>query len=321
MVEGGNDSISNDRWRKPQESSSDGQTPPVRSVIDQVPRPTPEVIACKNGSHFIVKGCLGRGGLGIVYLCQRQDHQLLAVKLSKFVGDAFAELTLSQEAEMLSNLNHPNIASVVDRGETIDGEQYLAMEYVEAPTLEQVLEREISLSLKRTARICSQIADAIEHVHDVGYIHNDLKPSNVLVLTEGDVDHVYVLDFGIARKGKEFKSEEGSTVMATMSYIAPERFVSDIITQQSDVYQLGLIMYECLTGHLPFDVDTESMMSHRRFGDLVPAVSTQGASLLPKPAKVLLQRALSRDPSTRPANMQLLLAELVSMSGELQDMV
>jgi serine/threonine-protein kinase len=232
-------------------------------------------------------------------------------------NDVIAQKTLKKEAQLLSVLKHKHIIKLVAYGRTLDDEPYLCLEYINAPTLEQLLKNQRSLSLPRSIEICSQIADALEYTHLHHLIHNDLKPANILIANKDDTDWVYVVDFGIATDDTAVESETDSCVITTLLYAPPELYKHKNqkhghpgVGLRADVYQLGLIFYECLTGQMPFDVSYNAVLDHRNRGDIVPAVSQSGSSILPRSVKSLLLKALARDPDKRQESMQALLDEM-----------
>jgi serine/threonine-protein kinase len=164
-----------------------------------------------------------------------------------------------------------------------------------------------ALSIHRAIEICTQIADALEYLHARGYIHNDLKPANILIADRNGADWVYVLDFGIAKDRDHLGSATNEPFIATLLYAPPEQCNQTFQSKRSDVYQLGLILYECLTGQLPFDVSFDAVMDHRSKGDIVPAVYQAGSCILPNRIKSLMAKALAHNPEERPESMQALL--------------
>lgn len=221
------------------------------------------------GAYHVIS-VLGIGGMGEVYLAR--DERLkrkLALKLlpQQFTRDADRVRRFEREARAASALNHPNIITIYDIGE-MAGTYFIAAEYVEGQTLRQLIERG-SLRSRETIDICSQIADALAAAHEAGLVHRDIKPENVIVRPDG---YVKVLDFGLVklteRRSPEPKSNSSDldrtnpgTVLGTVAYMSPEQASGIEIDHRSDLFSLGVLMYELLTGVLPFKgISTASIL-------------------------------------------------------------
>ena len=198
---------------------------------------------------------LGSGGMGEVYLAHDgvlERDVALKVLRSQYAGDEeFAE-RFRREARSAASLSHPNIVQVYDRGEAEDGTSYIAMEYVPGGTLKEQIERRGPFGDRETAAVGAQIADALGAAHERGMIHRDIKPQNVLVTASGDLK---VTDFGIARAASAVTSSATGAIFGTAGYISPEQALGGPVGPASDLYSLGVILYEMLTGELPFAAD------------------------------------------------------------------
>jgi eukaryotic-like serine/threonine-protein kinase len=198
---------------------------------------------------------LGSGGMGEVYLAHDEvlDRDVaLKVLRSHYAGDEeFAE-RFRREARSAASLSHPNIVQIYDRGETEDGTSYIAMEYVPGGTLKEQIERRGPFGASATAAVGAQIAEALGAAHERGVIHRDIKPQNVLVTASGDLK---VTDFGIARAASAVTSSASGAILGTAGYISPEQAMGEPVGPASDLYSLGVILYEMLTGELPFTAD------------------------------------------------------------------
>src|SRR5919202_2439117 len=198
---------------------------------------------------------LGSGGMGEVFLAR--DRVLgrdvaLKVLRRQYAGDSeFAERFL-REARSAASLSHPNIVQVYDRGETGDGTSYIAMEYVSGGTLNEQIEEWGPFDARKAAAVAARIADVLGAAHERGVIHRDIKPQNVLVTAWGDLK---VTDFGIARAASAVTSSASSAIFGTAGYISPEQALGDPVGPASDLYSLGVVLYEMLTGELPFTAD------------------------------------------------------------------
>src|ERR687890_1634564 len=203
-------------------------------------------------NRYDVGRTLGSGGMGEVFLAR--DRVLgrdvaLKVLRTQFAGDSeFAE-RFKREARSAASLSHPNIVQVYDRGETQDGASYIAMEYVPGGTLKEQIERRGPFGDRETAVVGAQIADALEAAHEQGMIHRDIKPPNVLVTASGNLK---VTDFGIARAASAVTNTASGAIFGTAGYISPEQAMGEPVGPASDLYSLGVILYELLTGELPF---------------------------------------------------------------------
>ena len=220
------------------------------------------LVGLKIGNYKIV-GELGRGGMGAVYLAQRDDgkfRQQVAVKfLKRELNTADIRRRFSRERQILAALEHPNIARLLDAGTTDDGLPYLVMEYIEGLPVDKYCDRE-NLNLNERLQIFRTICDAVAFAHRNLIVHRDLKPSNILVTKNGVPK---LLDFGISKLlGSEFEPESAQTVTnlgaMTPEYASPEQVRGENVTTAADVYSLGVILYELLTAHRPFEFETRS---------------------------------------------------------------
>jgi serine/threonine protein kinase len=209
-------------------------------------------------SHYRITGKLGTGGMGIVY--DADDLKLPRKVALKFLpdelaGDTDAVRRFAREASTIALLSHPNICTIFDV-DTHDGRQFIAMERLDGVTLKTVMARE-DVDLSRLLDIGRQITAALGAAHAKGIVHRDIKPGNVMVAGDG---HVKVLDFGLARQfrmpGSDQTGLEGSTIpgrpLGTANYMAPERILQLPLDPRSDLFSLGVILYEMATGRLPF---------------------------------------------------------------------
>src|SRR5437763_1458461 len=197
---------------------------------------------------------LGAGGMADVFLAE--DNQLgrkVALKLlhRRFAEDPGFVERFRREAQAAAGLQHPNVVSVYDRG-AYDGTYYIAMEYLPGRTLKQLIRTEAPLDPIRAIDLAVQILKAARFAHRRGVIHRDLKPHNVIVEESGSTVHGKVADFGIARAGASDMTQTGS-IMGTAQYLSPEQAQGHATTPQSDLYSVGICLYEMLTGRVPFD--------------------------------------------------------------------
>ena len=227
--------------------------------------------------HYEIVETLGRGGMGVVYKA-RDTHldRFVAIKVlpPEKVADPDRKRQFVQEAKAASALNHPNIVHIYDIAEA-DGIQFIAMEYVPGKTLDQMIGRK-GLRLNETLKYAVQIADALAKAHSAGIIHRDLKPSNVMVTTDGLVK---VLDFGLAKLTERTSGELGETatmqadekpetaegaVVGTIAYMSPEQAEGKVVDARSDLFSMGSLFYEMITGRRAFH-GSRSSARFRRF--------------------------------------------------------
>src|SRR6059058_2756755 len=204
--------------------------------------------------RYKVVSRLGSGGMADVYLAE--DEQLgrkIALKLlhRRFAEDPDFVERFRREAQAAAGLQHPNVVGVYDRG-GYDGTYYIAMEYVPGRTLKQLVREEAPLDPVRAIDLVCEILKAVRFAHRHGVIHRDLKPHNVIV---DESDHAKVTDFGIARAGASDMTETGS-ILGTAQYLSPEQAQGLAVSPSSDLYSIGVILYELLTGAVPFEGET-----------------------------------------------------------------
>jgi len=248
--------------------------------------------------RYVLGESLGSGGMGEVYLAHDgvlERNVALKVLRSQYVGDEeFAE-RFRREARSAASLSHPNIVQVYDRGETEDGTSYIAMEYVPGGTLQEQIGRRAPFRDREAAGVGAQIADALEAAHERGVIHRDIKPQNVLVTALGNLK---VTDFGIARAASSVTSSASGAIFGTAGYISPEQALGEPVGPASDLYSLGVILYEMLTGELPFTADNSIAvcMKHVNEPPLPPKILNPD---IPDGMNALVLMLLAKHPTDR----------------------
>jgi serine/threonine-protein kinase len=222
--------------------------------------------------------------------------RIVAIKVLKeeYTGDPGFLQRFRAEARHTALLNHVGIANVFDYGEE-EGSAYLVMELVPGQPLSSIIEHEQVLSPDRTLSMIAQTARALSVAHAQGLVHRDIKPGNLLITPDG---RVKVTDFGIARLADQVPLTQTGQVMGTAQYLAPEQATGQTATGSSDIYSLGVIGYECLTGHRPFSGESQIAIALAQVNDAPPPLP----DTLPKPVRALLMSMLSKDPKNRPAN-------------------
>jgi eukaryotic-like serine/threonine-protein kinase len=208
-------------------------------------------------NRYAVSSLLGGGGMGKVFLaCDQVLDREVALKVlrDQYAQDEDFVGRFEREAKAAASLNFPNIVQVYDRGTAADGTYYIAMEYVPGGTLQDRILKEGSVQTAEAVRLASQVADALGVAHARGMVHRDIKPQNVLLTADGDAK---VADFGIARAASETTVSNSSLVLGTAKYMSPEQATGDPVGPASDLYSLGVVLYEMLTGEVPFEADSE----------------------------------------------------------------
>jgi predicted Ser/Thr protein kinase len=256
--------------------------------------------------RYLIVRKLGEGGMGQVYLAEHvRMKRKSAVKVlhAGMVHDPDAIMRFNREAENASQIAHPNVAAIYDFGETSDGLIYLAMEFVDGEPLTKILEREGALPPQRAARIVEQVASALEAAHEGGIVHRDLKPDNIMITRGRDGgDVVKVVDFGIAKAMQADEQNVTKTGLAigTPEYMSPEQLGGGVLDARTDIYSLGLVAFNLLTGNLPFPTVTsrEALVVRltdrpRKLAEVRPDVSW------PAQLQGVLDRALSQELAAR----------------------
>ncbi len=276
---------------------------------------------------YLLEARLGLGGMGTVY---RARHLLIdravAVKVlnRRFVEDEAAKARFRREAKAAGRLQHTNAVGVTDFGQTADGYVYIVMELLEGKTLRELLSKEAPLDVARSVSIMMQVSSAVAAAHDAGIIHRDLKPANIFIVQRSDVPAlVKVLDFGIAKVAADSLDDDDrmtltqvGAMIGTPRYMSPEQCSGTPLTPAADVYSLGVILYEMLTGTVPFGGSTplaiamkHSTETPRRPSEFVPSI--------PQALEDVVLHAMEKDPQQRPANADYFRQELYDTAERL----
>jgi len=230
------------------------------------------------GRYRIVKQ-IGRGGMADVYLAKDLilDGEEVAVKVlrTNYQTDPIAVARFQREARAMADLDHPHIVRITDIGEE-DGQQYLAMEYVAGLDLKRYIKEHYPLSNEEAVRIMGQILLAMRLAHTRGIVHRDLKPQNILLTPDGTAK---VTDFGIAVAFAETSLTQTNSMLGSVHYLSPEQARGSKATFQSDIYAMGIIFYEMLTGHIPYDGDSAVTIALQHFQKPLPSVIAENPSV------------------------------------------
>jgi eukaryotic-like serine/threonine-protein kinase len=246
--------------------------------------------------RYKILGRIGSGGMADVY--RAEDTHLgrevaLKVLHRRFAQDQEFVERFRREASSAAGLQHPNVVGVYDRGKH-DGTYYIAMEHLPGRTLKEIVETEAPLPQERAIDLGVQILQAAGFAHRHGVIHRDFKPHNVIVDEE---DHAKVTDFGIARAGASEMTETGS-IMGTAQYLSPEQAQGHAVTEASDLYSIGVMLYEMIAGRLPFEGDSAVSVALKHLSEPPPALSQMRPDVSPALESVVMA-ALAKDPAHR----------------------
>jgi eukaryotic-like serine/threonine-protein kinase len=258
---------------------------------------------------------IGRGGMSSVWRSHdRLLDRTIAIKVlhEQFTRDEEYVERFRREARSVAQLSHPNIVTVIDRGED-EGRQYIVFEYVEGENLKQLIERSGALPVREALLIALQMARALGFAHERGLIHRDVKPQNVLLNEDGQPK---VTDFGIARSVDVEGVTITGTVLGTSEYIAPEQARGQRVDALTDVYSLGVVLYELLTGRVPFQGENFVAIALRHVNEPAPSVLELRPDCPPR-VDMAVERALAKRPDDRFGSMSELCAELQACLYEL----
>jgi serine/threonine-protein kinase len=258
------------------------------------------------GKRYRIIGLLGRGGMGEVYGADDLElGQTVALKLlpERLTSDECALTALRNEVRVARQISHPNVCRVYDIGE-VDGQHFVSMEYVDGEDLAGLLRRIGRLPPEKATDIIRQLAAGLAAAHEMGVLHRDLKPANVMIDGRG---RVHIMDFGLAGFTDELRGTKG--IVGTLSYMAPEQLSGKGTSMRSDVYSLGLVMYEVLTGKRPYDSGSIAELRDRQAAAPPSSPSVLVSDCDPIVERVVM-RCLEFDPERRPPSAQAVAAAL-----------
>ncbi len=262
-------------------------------------------------SHYRILERVGAGGMGVVY--KAEDTKLRRMVALKFLPldltqDPEAKARLHAEAQTASALDHPNICTIHEIDETPDGQVFVAMSYYEGETLKQRLAAG-ALPVAEAVRIATEAARAVSAAHEAGVIHRDIKPANIMITRRGDVK---LLDFGIAKLAGRTALTRTGTTFGTIAYMAPEHVTGQFVDQQTDVWALGVVLYEMLAGRLPFEGEHEVAIINA-IANKAPAPLRQVRADMPEAVERVVTRALQKKRDARYGSAREMLHDLEAL--------
>jgi serine/threonine-protein kinase len=276
--------------------------------------------------RFKINALIARGGMGKVYRAEQSPlGRVCAIKVlnPNYAGEHDPEFhkRFFLEASIASKLTHPNTVTIFDYGRTEDDIYYMAMEYLEGHTLHRAIREASHFPEERAAHIARQICRALREAHSLGVIHRDLKPANVFLVEHGDeTDFVKVLDFGLVKNvsgdGKGEDLTQTGLFMGSPKYMAPEQIRGDKVDARTDIYALGIIMYEMITGKVPFDRPNSVNILMAHVNEDAPPLRQMNPAVNVSPAiEETVARCMAKDPDQRFRSMDEVLASLKRVGG------
>ncbi len=296
------------------------------SATGPAPEPTgaaPVLIGREIAGRYRVLAKLGEGGMGAVFRAEQISlKRTVAVKLLRPDVSANAMLLrrFNAEAEAVAKLNHPSTVNIYDFGQDTDGTLFIAMELIEGRSLRSVLHAEAPLPVRRALVIAKQVAESLSDAHAHGIVHRDLKPDNVMLQDRGrERDVARVLDFGIAKLRDDTRATQQAMtqhgdMLGTPQYMAPEQIRAEPIDGRTDIYALGCLLYEMVTGRLPHDAPTVlAMLSKHLIEHPVPPSQRRPELGLPEAIDHLILGAMAKAPAARPPTMDAFIEQLAAL--------
>lgn len=263
------------------------------------------------GNRYRLVELIGEGGMAQVYKAECSILcRTVAIKILRpqYASDAEFVERFRREARAAASLSHPNIVSIYDVGQE-DGMDYIVMEYLPGCTLKQIIKDEAPLSIERALEITRQIAEGLNHAHQRNIVHRDIKPHNILVTPDG---HIKVTDFGIARAISAGSLTQAGEVMGSVQYSSPEQAKGEPVGPQSDLYSLGCVLYELLTGVVPFKGDTQIAIALQHLQDEVISIR-QHRPDIPPGVEAIVKKAMAKDLSKRYPSAMALLKDIYAL--------
>ena len=271
--------------------------------------------------RYRVERQAGRGGMGTVYLAEQLSvGRKVALKVLRgdFAREEGFVARFQQEAKLVASLNerrNPRVTLVHDFDQTEDGSVFIVMEWLEGRVLNEVIQRDRGLDLPRAVRLATQIAEGLEAAHRTNVVHRDVKPQNIMVLEAGD--DIKLMDFGIARlRDSGTNLTRTGTMMGTPAYMSPEQIEGQEVTEKTDMYAFGIVLYEMLTGVVPFRASTQAAVLTKQLQEQ-PVPPSRLRPEIPQELEAIVLKALEKDPAKRERDMAAIVRALREMSRRL----
>src|SRR5271156_2864586 len=249
------------------------------------------------GDRYEIMGVLGQGGMGAVYKARdRELDRLIALKVIRpeLATDPAILARFKQELILSRNITHKNVVRIYDLGEA-EGIRFITMEYVDGEDLRTLLRRSRKFSPQEAISVVEQVCRALDSAHSEGVIHRDLKPQNIMRDKHG---RIVVMDFGLARSLGESGMTQTGAIVGTMEYMSPEQAMGGALDQRSDIFSVGLIFFELLTGKAPYHADTAIASLMKRTREDAKSASDVDATV-PRSLSAIVSRCLEREPANR----------------------
>lgn len=288
------------------------------SALKSGGREAPVSVGTILGGRYRIDGVLGFGGMGVVYRARdlKLDQEIALKRVRPDRVSPERRETLRREIILARKVTHENVCRVYDLVE-IEGEEFVSMEYLPGRTLKEIEEREKTLALGRGLAIAKGICNGLAAAHRIGVLHRDLKPENVIVGEDGKPQ---LMDFGIAVETSLYRGETGDTVPGTPQFLAPELLQGEAPSPRTDVYAMGVLLFEMFTGRVPFDDNDTARLVRRVISEKAPRVETLRPDLPPE-LRDILERAIARDPETRFPDAPSLADAIGAFEGQVLDRV
>jgi formylglycine-generating enzyme required for sulfatase activity/tRNA A-37 threonylcarbamoyl transferase component Bud32/dienelactone hydrolase len=266
-------------------------------------------------SHYRIVEKLGEGGMGVVY--KAEDTKLKRIVALKFLPpeltqDPEAKQRFVHEAQAASSLDHPNVCTIYEIDETDDGRTFIAMAYYEGETLKDKLRRG-PLKLEETVGIAIQVAQGLDKAHQMGIVHRDIKPANIFINRDGVAK---IIDFGLAKLAGQARTTRTGTTLGTVAYMSPEQAASQEVDHRTDIWSLGVVLYETLCGRLPFEGDHEAALLYSIVNSDPRPLKDASPDLSPR-FQAIVDRALKKNPESRYPSSAELLTDLARIRTDL----
>ncbi|MFY9552114.1 MAG: protein kinase [Thermoanaerobaculia bacterium] len=288
------------------------------STVGTGPREAPVTVGTVLGGRYRIDAVLGFGGMGVVYRARdlKLDYEIALKRIRPDRVSPERRETLRREIILSRKVTHENVCRVYDLAE-IEGEEFVSMEYLPGRTLKEIEEREHTLPLGRGLAIAKGICNGLAAAHRIGVLHRDLKPENVMV---GEDGKPRLMDFGIAVESQLYRGEQGDTVPGTPQFLAPEVLQGDMPSPRTDVYAMGVLLYEMFTGRVPFDDNDTARLVRRVISESAPRIETLRPDLPPE-LRDVLERAIAKDPEARFSDATALADAIAAFEGQVLDRV